>query len=291
MRPPHPRPHRRRRSGSYFDGSRPVHPYLLKKKLTLIFKKWEPQSITSSWALCSGSSALDLVGGLEVGGAADFMGLCLTAPAGPQPPRLAADCGSPRGSLGEPGGHPAQGWACWGSPSQACGGPGRDQEREIFKHLHLQGHGSHVGLPILTSPALPAPQPQDGNLFPAQTSSGSDRRGAGQSEQLRLPPSTVTTNPREHRGFSEETQPPSTQELSVPRFHLDHRTARKFWSWAGLPSPWPPIPHLTHCNPQGDRVCRRVLQDPRSERKKKKNCQYLKTKGFTSKSGCPGPGN
>lgn len=52
------------------------------------------------------------------------------------------------------------------------------------------------------------PAPGRGNLFPAQTSSGSDRRGAGQSEQLRLPPSTVTTNPREHRGFSEETQPP-----------------------------------------------------------------------------------
>lgn len=176
------------------------------------------------------------------------MGLCLTAPAGPQPPK-AADCGNPRGSLGEPGGLPAQGWACWGSPSQACGGPGRDKEREIFKHLHLQGHGPHVGLPIPASPALPAPQPQDGETFfqgrPPQAATAG---GAGQSEQLRLPsPSTVTTNPQEHRGFSEETQPPSTQELSVPRFHSDHRTARKFWASISLA----PNPTLNPLQPTG----------------------------------------
>lgn len=148
------------------------------------------------------------------------MGLCLTAPAGPQPPKLAVDCGSPRASLGEPGGLPAQGWACWGSPSQACGGPGRDKEREIFKHLHLQGHGPHVGLPIPTSPALPAPQPQDGEtFFPARTSSGSNRRGAGQSEQLRFPPLNCHHQPPGNtEGSLKRHNPPAHRSCWYPVF-------------------------------------------------------------------------
>lgn len=168
-------------------------------------------------------------------GAPAFVPARLTQP--PGLPKLAVDCGSPRGSL-----RPALRWAWQGQGKENSQVPLPSRSR--FPHMPV-----YSNIPSTAS----TPAPGWGNLsLVLVSSSGSDRQGTGQSGQLRLvlsplpPPSPMITELWRHQATLPKNNlgrgtapppPPAPRNCCYPTFHSDPKTARMFWSRAEPPSP------------------------------------------------------